>query len=77
MTQILFKNDIDQNKIDVLLHLIKSWNIDAEVMPSASPKSRRKKNEPLTLAVGMWEGRDIDDRQLREKAWGTAKRAKQ
>lgn len=93
MTQLLFKNDIDQSKIDILLHLIKSWGIEAEVMPAALPKSKRKKSEPLTPTVGMrdgrdlaqdpfagmrgmWEGCDIDDRKLREKAWGTAKRVK-
>jgi hypothetical protein len=53
MTQLIFKNDIDRRKMDVLLGL---------------------KKAPLTLSVGMWAGRDIDDKQLRVRAWGTSKR---
>jgi hypothetical protein len=43
-------------------------------MESTPQKNKRKKNARLTLSVGMWAGRDIDDKQLRERAWGTSKR---
>lgn len=77
MTQFIFKSDIDQNKIDILLSMVKSWNMEVEVLPlSKAHKSRSRKNSALTLSVGMWEGRDINDKQLREKAWGTVKRLK-
>jgi len=77
MTQLIFKNDIDPNKIDVLLSMIKSWDVEVEVqLLSKTNKNRGKKNSALTLSVGMWEGRDINDKQLREMAWGTAKRLK-
>jgi hypothetical protein len=74
MTQLIFKNGIDQSKMDVLLGLVKSWNIEPEVVATTPQKNKRKKNTPLTLSVGMWAGRDIDDKQLRERAWGTSKR---
>ena len=75
MTQLVFKNDIDQSKIDILLSMIKSWNMEAEIQPlSTATISKNKENSTLTLSVGMWEGRDINDKRLREKAWGTTKR---
>jgi hypothetical protein len=74
MTQLIFKNDIDQSKMDVLLSMVKSWNIESEVVATTPQKNKRKKHTPLTLSVGMWAGRDIDDKQLRERAWGTSKR---
>lgn len=74
MTQLIFKNDIDQYKMDVLLSLIRSWNIEPKVVATAPQKSKPKKGTALTLSVGMWKGRDIDDKQLRAKAWGSAKR---
>lgn len=77
MTQITFKNDIDQNKIDALLHFLRSWDIDAEVSYNMTEKKRAEKDTTLTLSVGLWEGRDINDKQLREQAWGTCKRLKQ
>jgi hypothetical protein len=74
MTQFIFKNDVDQNKIDILLSMIKSWDMEAEV--TTIRKSQGKKNSALTLSVGLREGREINDKQLREMAWGTAKRLK-
>lgn len=73
MTQFIFKNGIDQTKIDVLLSMIKSWNMEVEVLPFSNI---HKNDSSLSLSVGMWEGRDINDKQLREKAWGTTKRKK-
>jgi hypothetical protein len=75
MTQLVFKNDIDQSKIDVLLSMVKSWNIETSVVTAAPRKNKCKKNTALTLSVGLWAGRDIDDKQLRDRAWGTSKRA--
>ena len=73
MTQLTFENKIDDSQMSILLHLLKSWNIEAKVATTlATPKIMRKKPDNLTLAVGMWEGRDINDKQLRELAWGTA-----
>ena len=74
MTQLIFKNDIDQSKMDVLLGMIKSWNVETKVVATAPRKNKRKKDAALTLSVGMWAGRDINDKQLREQAWGTSKR---
>ena len=77
MTQLIFKHGIDQNKINILLSMIKSWDMEAEVLPShKTHKNQSKKSSALTLSVGMWEGRDVNDKQLREMAWGTTKKMK-
>jgi hypothetical protein len=75
MTQLIIKNEIDQSKINVLLSMIKSWNIEAEVVATVSlAKTEYKKDASFPFSVGMWEGRDIDDKKLRKLAWGTNKR---
>jgi hypothetical protein len=75
MTQLIFKNGIEQSKMNVLLGLIKSWDIEAEMFP---PTTYTEIKEPVsTDAVdpfseirGMWADRDIDDKELRRRAWG-------
>jgi len=77
MTQLTFKSKINDSQMSILLHLLKSWNIEAEMATtSTAPKIMRKKPDSLTLSVGMWEDRNISDKQLRELAWGTVKRQK-
>jgi hypothetical protein len=75
MTQLVFKDDIDQGKIDALLRLIKSWNIDVTLETGCvlSPQygaDDKEQRKPLTLSVGLWKDRNITDKQLREMAWG-------
>ncbi|MDR1342693.1 MAG: hypothetical protein LBK18_05495 [Prevotellaceae bacterium] len=68
MTQLIFKNNIDQSKMNVLLGMLDSWGVEAEVQMPAPPKLK-KKSTPLTLSVGMWAERNIDDKELRARAW--------
>jgi hypothetical protein len=74
MTQIILKNEINQSKLDILLAFLNSCGFDAEINAATTEKEEVKKETSLTLSVGLWEGRDINDKQLREKAWGTNKR---
>ncbi|GHT51045.1 hypothetical protein FACS189474_2860 [Bacteroidia bacterium] len=74
MTQIILKNQINQSMMDTLLLLFKTWNIEAEISAATTTTKKVKKDTSLTLSVGLWEGRDINDKQLRDKAWGTNKR---
>ncbi|MDR0864648.1 MAG: hypothetical protein LBO74_06915 [Candidatus Symbiothrix sp.] len=74
MTQIILKNQINQSMMDTLLLLFKTWNIEAEINATIATKKKVKKDTSLTLSVGLWEGRDINDKQLRDKAWGTGER---
>jgi hypothetical protein len=76
MTQLILKTDIDQTKLDVLLDLLKTWHIDAEVKPSKAKSTPKSNYEPFSETIGMWTDRDIDDKQLRAQAWGTNKRLK-
>ncbi|GHT30550.1 hypothetical protein AGMMS49574_10500 [Bacteroidia bacterium] len=74
MTQIILKNQIDQSQLDILLYLFRSWNIEAEIDETTTIEKKAKRDTSLTLSVGLWEGRDINDKRLRDKAWGTNKR---
>jgi hypothetical protein len=76
MTQLIFKTDIDSQKLEVLLDLLKTWNIDAEVQPSraSSGVAAEKASGEFPLTFGLWEDRDLDARELRRQAWGIDKR---
>jgi len=71
MTQISFKTAINDTQMSVLLYLLKSWNVDAEV--SSGTDRQHKTVSDLPFSAGMWEDYDIDDKTLRAKAWGTEK----
>jgi hypothetical protein len=68
MTQITFKTELDKNKMEALLHFLRSWGIEAEVKSSLSSQSEDNSDFPLT--VGLWKDRDIDAKKLRMKAMG-------
>ena len=71
MTQFSIKNKIDELQMSVLLHLLKSWNMDVEVSyENVVPVKKRKL---FSKTRGMWKDYDIDAKQLRRDAWGTEK----
>ncbi len=67
MQQLILKTNVEQSKIDALLHFLKSWNIEAELktIPSPAPK----KNGAFTLSAGIWKDYNVDGTELRKKAW--------
>lgn len=67
MIEIIFKNKINKNKMETLLELLKSWNVDAEV--KESKENKRTTNPNFTLSKGIWKDFDIDANQLRKEAW--------
>lgn len=67
MTQLIFRNDLEKNKLDALLHFLKTWNIEAEVKISTT-KIPNKTND-FSLASGIWKVNAIDAKELRIKAW--------
>jgi hypothetical protein len=71
MVQLILKNDIGQNKIDALLHFLKSWDIDAELKMTKPPKTQKKND--FSLATGIWKDNVIDANALRKKAWNRNK----
>jgi hypothetical protein len=78
MTELKFKNSIDDVQMSVLLYLLKSWNVEAE-FSQQQPAVSTKKHKPISIqtlpfSTGMWADYDIDDKTLRTKAWGTEKR---
>jgi hypothetical protein len=57
MTQLIFKDKIDQSKMDVLLGMLDSWGVEAEVqMPAPPPPSARKKVRLLRFLLGCGQG---------------------
>jgi hypothetical protein len=84
MTQLVLKNDIHPFQLNVLLQLLKSWNIKAETLPTAAntvaevPASTVSE-KPYTLfseSFGMWKDRDIDAKELRRQASGYDRRTR-
>lgn len=71
MVQIILKDEIDKYKISVLLELLRSWNIKAELKQTF--KETNSKKEPFSLAEGIWSDYEIDGHQLRERAWNSNK----
>lgn len=67
MTQLILKTDIDPKQLDVLLGLLKTWNIEAEVKLS-KPRSR-KKHKLFSETFGIWKDRDIDAKELRRQTF--------
>ncbi len=70
MQQLILIKDIEQSKMDALLHFLKSWDIEAEL--KATPIVTKKKTD-FSLSVGMWKDYDIDANGLRNQAWNRKK----
>ena len=67
MIQIILKNYIQQNKIEALLCLLKSWNVEAEI--KTIPPVAIKKEKEFSLSAGIWKDYDIDALALRKQSW--------
>ena len=67
MIQLILKNNIEQSKMEVLLSLLKSWNIEAEI--KTIPPVVIKKEKEFSLSEGIWKDYDIDAVALRKKSW--------
>jgi hypothetical protein len=67
MTQLIFKKDLEKNKLAALLHFLKTWNIDAELKIS-TPKVKKMQIE-FSLSSGIWKDYDMDAKELGQKAW--------
>ncbi|MDR1981529.1 MAG: hypothetical protein LBQ39_07925 [Tannerellaceae bacterium] len=73
MIHIILKNQIEQSKLDVLLSLLKSWDIDTEIKATAKRVKKTvsksdEKHELFSKTFGMWKDRDIDLKQIRQQA---------
>jgi hypothetical protein len=75
MTHLAIKGRIAPFQMEVVLSMLKSWNIDAEVKEIEKPVSyAHQQSSALPFSIGMWADYDVDDKTLRAKAWGTNKR---
>ena len=73
-THFIIKENIAQNKVNIILNMLNSWNIDVEVSKIETPAN--EVSIP-SFSTGLWTDYNIDDQSLRNKAWGTHKRAVQ
>jgi len=65
MTELVLKNRLNQHKLKSILLFLKMMNVDAEIKNTAKAKLQVK---PLFVeSVGMWAGRDIDLKKIRQE----------
>jgi hypothetical protein len=67
MTQLIFKKDLEQNKLEALLEFLKTWNIEAEIKISTPKKGNKQPN--FSMASGIWKDYTIEANELRKNAW--------
>jgi len=69
MTYITLKNSIDNSQLSLLLKLLDSWKIEAEVTEDCKAEKKNILNL-FSKTRGMWKDYDIDGDRLRNEAWG-------
>jgi len=74
VTHFAIKGAIAQSQLDVILSMLKSWNIDVDVETEEPPVAATPN---ISFSAGLWSDYEIDDKSLRAKAWGTHKRIAQ
>lgn len=67
MIELTLKKDVPQNKIDALLHFLKSWDIEAEIKTITPIKLKKKTS--FSLSAGIWKDHTIQADDLRKQAW--------
>jgi len=73
-TRFIVKENIAQYQVDVILSMLKSWDINAKV---EKVKTTTSGVSTLPISTGLWADYDVDDKMLRAKAWGAHKRVLQ
>ena len=69
MTQITFKNGIDNMQKSVLIGLFNSWNVNVEITDEKMPENKSF-SQLFSKTRGMWQDYDIDGNKLRNEVWG-------
>ena len=59
MTQLTFKNRIDDSQMSILIHLLKSWNIEAKITYQQT-SDQPKQHKLFEKTFGMWADRDTE-----------------
>jgi len=66
MTQLTFKNRIDDSQMSILLYLLKSWNIETEIT-YLQTSAQQKQHKLFEKTFGIWADRDIDIKKIRQE----------
>jgi len=67
MTELLLKNRVSKQKLDSIVYFLRMLKVDVEIKKSAQKKVVKK--VPFAESFGMWEGRDIDIKKIRQEAY--------
>jgi len=62
----------DNSKLHFFLELLKQFDF-VEIQKPSSKRNISSAKFDFFASAGMWKGRNIDARELREKAWKRAK----
>jgi len=68
MTQLTLKNQINDSQMSILLHLLKSWNIEAEITHQQTP-IQPKQHKLFEKTFGIWADRDVDIKKIRQEIY--------
>ena len=68
MTELILKNKIDRQKLNSIIMFLKSWGIDAEVKTTSTHR-KVDAEELFSQSFGMWAGRDIDVKAIRQNTY--------
>jgi hypothetical protein len=67
MIEIILKNKLNKHKMDTLIQLLKSWNVEVELKETKIKKTNN--DVPFSLSKGIWKEYDVDANLLRKQAW--------
>ncbi|MDO5523157.1 MAG: hypothetical protein Q4G48_03830, partial [Bacteroidia bacterium] len=69
MTELILKNDIDDDKLKTLMDILKTWGVSAEVRNKGDKKAAPVSQEDdFPFSIGLWDDYEIDDKTLRQNA---------
>jgi len=68
MTQLTLKNQIDDSQMSILLHLLKSWNIEADITHQQTP-IQQKHHKLFAKTFGIWADREVDIKKIRREIY--------
>jgi hypothetical protein len=65
MTELVLKGKISRKKIKSMVDFLNSWGIEVEI--KEAPEEEQESIAPFTETFGMWKGRDMNIKEIREK----------
>jgi len=67
MTELIVKNRLSRQKLNSIVCILRTMNVDVEIKNSTHKKVTKK--DPFVETFGMWADRDIDIKKMRKEAY--------